>query len=60
MEKRCDVVCLYIFFYNNNFLKEIYYKCYSVFLFGKIWYKIFYLIVLYKIVINFVSEFLLL
>lgn len=37
MEKRCDVVCLYIFFYNNNFLKEIYYKCYSVFLFGKIW-----------------------
>lgn len=36
MEKRCDVVCLYIFFYNNNFLKEIYYKYYSVFLFGKI------------------------
>lgn len=59
MEKRCDAVCLYILFYNNNFLKEIYYmyKCYSVPLLGKTWHKISYLIVLYKTVINFASEF---
>lgn len=35
MEKRCDAVCLYILFYNYNFLKEIYYKYYSVTLLGK-------------------------
>lgn len=57
MEKRCDAVCLYILFYNNNFLKEIYYKYYSVPLLGKTWHKISYLIVLYKTVINFASEF---
>lgn len=57
---RSDAVWLYILFYNYNFLKEIYYKYYSVPLLGKTWHKISYLIVLYKTVINFASKFYLL